>query len=109
MTVAATLGGPGRRTRVAESPAGCDFRVGGEGVRIRGRVGAPRENFVGWVYADPDGGEHHVVNCSIADLRLTVEGDGRPQAGLAVTGGATYELGMRERDHGMRIEPHPDG
>ena len=27
----------------------------------------------------------------------------------AVAGGAAYELGMRERDHGIEIQPHPDG
>ena len=28
---------------------------------------------------------------------------------LRVDGGATYELGMRERDHGIPIQPYPDG
>ena len=28
---------------------------------------------------------------------------------LTVAGGAAYELGMRERDHGMAIQPFPDG
>jgi hypothetical protein len=28
---------------------------------------------------------------------------------LALRGGAAYELGMRERDHGMEIQPFPDG
>jgi hypothetical protein len=79
-------------------------------MRVRGTVSAPRERFVGWVYADPDGGEHHTINCSIADMRLVVErpGEGRGWE-LVVEGGAAYELGMRERDHGMEIQPHPDG
>ena len=33
----------------------------------------------------------------------------RAQLELDVPGGAAYELGMRERDHGMAIQPHPDG
>jgi len=28
---------------------------------------------------------------------------------LRVPGAAAYELGMRERDHGIRIEDYPDG
>ena len=104
------LGGPRRRVEVDESPESCAFLIPGKGMRVRGTVSAPRERFVGWVYADPDGGEHHTVNCSIADMRLAVE---RPGGGasweLVVAGGAAYELGMRERDHGMEIQPFPDG
>jgi hypothetical protein len=72
-------------------------------------VSAPRERFVGWVYADPDGSEHHTVNCSIADMRLQVSRRGGAASELVVEGGAAYELGMRERDHGMAIRPDPDG
>ena len=104
------LGGPGRRIEVDEAPDSCAFQLTGKGLRVRGSVSAPRERFVGWVYADPDGGEHNTVNCSIADMRLVVErpGDGRRWE-LSVPGGAAYELGMRERDPGMAIQPHPDG
>ena len=106
------LGGPGRRVEVGESPDSCAFALGGAGgLRVRGTVSAPRERFVGWVYADPDGGEHNAVNCSICDMRLTVER--RSGAGgrweLAVSGAAAYELGMRERDHGIPLQPYPDG
>ena len=104
------LGGPGRRVTVDESPDSCAFLLSGKGMRVRGTVSAPRERFVGWVYADPDGGEHHTVNCSIADMRLAVERPGDDARWeLEVRGGATYELGMRERDHGMEIQPYPDG
>jgi hypothetical protein len=103
------LGGPGRKVEVDEAPDSCAFMLSGKGMRVRGTVSAPRERFVGWVYADPDGGEHHTVNCSIADMSLVVE---RSAGGrgwdLQVRGGAAYELGMRERDHGMEIQPHPD-
>jgi hypothetical protein len=90
------LGGPGRRADVHETAERCDFRLGGKGVRVRGVVRAPRKDFVAWVYEDPDGPEHHVVNCSIADMLLTVEREGRPPVELAVSGGAAYELGTRE-------------
>lgn len=105
------LGGPRRvrSTEVGESPERCDFVLTGEGITVQGTAGAGRERFVGWVYADPDGSEHHAVNCSIADMELAVSRPGRPPLTLAVRGGAAYELGMREHDHGMTIQPFPDG
>jgi hypothetical protein len=79
---------------------------------IKGEVGAPRERFVGWIYADPDGSEHNTVNCSIAQMRLTLQrtaSPAEPPIELTTAHGAAYELGMRERDHGMAIQPFPDG
>jgi hypothetical protein len=103
------LGGLGRRVQVREAPDRCDFVLPGAGVRVRGTVSAARKDIVGWVYADPDGSEHHTTNCSIADLRLTVERRGAAPTELVVSGGAAYELGMRERDHGIPVQPFPDG
>jgi hypothetical protein len=103
------LGGPGRKVEVNETPERCDFAIAGKGVRVRGEVTAARKDVVGWVYADPDGPEHNTVNCSIADLRLEVERGGAAPRELNVLGAAAYELGMRERDHGIPIQPYPDG
>jgi hypothetical protein len=103
------LGGLGRKAEVDEQPDRCAFALPGQDVRVRGQVQAERKDFVGWVYSDPDGGEHHTVNCSAADMRLEVHRAGRPPLELQVAGGAAYELGMREHDHGMEIEPFPDG
>jgi hypothetical protein len=103
------LGGPGRSVEIREAPDRCEFVLPGRGVRVRGTVEAPRKHVVGWVYADPDGSEHHTVNCSISDMRLVVERDGSAPAELVVQGSAAYELGMRERDHGIPIQPFPDG
>jgi hypothetical protein len=104
------LGGPGRRVDVDESPDSCAFLLPGKGMRVRGTVSAPRQRFVGWVYADPGGDEHHAVNCSTADMRLMVERRGGGAGWeLEMLRGAAYELGMRERDHGMEIQPSPDG
>jgi hypothetical protein len=97
-----------RRARVTEYPDRCTFRLSGRGVEVRGTVEAPRGRFVGWIYADPDGSEHHTVNCSIADMRLRVSRRGGASSELVVDGSAAYELGMRERDHGMVIQPDPD-
>ena len=60
-------------------------------------------------YADPDGGEHNTVNCSIADLDLEIERSGETPQQIRVSGSATYELGMRETNHGIAMQPFPDG
>jgi hypothetical protein len=105
------LGGPekARRTDVDERPERCVFALPGRGITVQGEVGAAREAFVGWRYADPDGSEHHTVNCSASDMQLTVSRPGEGARALTLKGGAAYELGMREHDHGMTIQPFPDG
>jgi hypothetical protein len=105
------LGGIARAygTEIDATPTACEFVIGGKRVTVRGSVEAPEQRLVGWVYADPDGGEHHTVNSSIADLELRVERPGHKHVRLRVTGGAAYELGMRETDHGIPIQPYPDG
>jgi hypothetical protein len=104
------LGGPRRGVVVHEAPERCSFALpGAGGLRVRGTVVAARKDVVGWVYADPDGSEHHTANCSIADMRVAVERADAALAELVVEGGAAYELGMRERDHGIPIQPYPDG
>jgi hypothetical protein len=100
---------PLRRALVTEYPDRCTFKLSGRSVELRGTVEAPRERFVGWVYADPDGSEHHAVNCSIADMRLSVGRGGGAASELVVAGAAAYELGMREHDHGIEVQPFPDG
>jgi hypothetical protein len=102
------LGGPGRKVEVDERPGTCDFQLAGKGVKVSGSVSAPPGCTVAWLYADPDGSEHNTLNCSIADMALTVERDGRPLE-LSLAGAAAYELGMRERDHGIELEPFGDG
>jgi hypothetical protein len=104
------LGGPAaaRRTEVHERPDGCSFTIPGRGVTVRGEVAAPAKDFVGWIYSDPDGSEHNTVNCSIAHMELTVEREGRPATVLTTAHGGAYELGMRDTDHGIPIQPFPD-
>ncbi len=105
------LGGFGkiRSASIRESPGECSFVLPGKDAVVRGRVSAPRKDFVGWVYADPKGPEHNTINCSVADLELTVERPGRPSRTLTLPAGAAYELGMRETDHGIPIQPYDDG
>lgn len=105
------LGGLGaiRSARIEEAPTACAFVLPGKDILVRGRVTAPQKDFVGWVYADPAGPEHNTVNCSVADLELTVERPGQPARELNLPGGAAYELGMRETDHGIPVQPYGDG
>ncbi len=105
------LGGFGRirEARIEESAGECSFVLPGEDLVVRGRVSAPKKDFVGWVYADPKGPEHHTINCSVSDLELTVERPAMKPLQLSLPAGAAYELGMREQDHGIPIQPYPDG
>jgi hypothetical protein len=105
------LGGLGaiRSAAIEAAPSACSFVLPGKDVLVRGRVSAPEKDFVGWVYADPKGPEHNTVNCSVADLELTVERPGLPKRELTLAAAAAYELGMRETDHGIPIQPYPDG
>jgi hypothetical protein len=96
-------------TKILEEPTSCRFQISGKGVRVRGRVGSEPHNFVAWVYADPKGPQHNTLNCSIADLELEVERDGAPPRRLQLAGAAAYEIGMRDTDHGIPLQPYPDG
>jgi hypothetical protein len=105
------LGGLGAgRLSVDESPAGCRMRLKGErGLVVEADVRAEPQTTAGWRYADPDGGEHDVINCSIARLELEAALAGGERRNLRTAHGGAYELGMRERDHGVPIAPFPDG
>jgi len=105
------LGGFGqiRGATIEASPGECSFVLPGKDIVVRGKVSAPRKDFVGWVYADPKGPEHHTINCSVSDLELTVERPALPARQLTLGAGAAYEFGMRETDHGIPIQPFPDG
>ena len=98
-----------RSTRVDEHPTHCGFELSGKGIKVRGQVASEARDFVAWVYADPVGPEHNTANCSICDLELEVERDGHVPRRLECVGAAAYELGMRETDHGLALQPYPDG
>lgn len=98
-----------RSTEVHERPTECSFALRGKGVKLTGRVNAPAKDFVAWIYADPVGPQHNTLNCSISDLALDVEIDGRAAERLTVSRGAAYEFGTRDSDHGIPLQPYPDG
>ncbi|TMK40906.1 MAG: hypothetical protein E6G56_05805 [Actinobacteria bacterium] len=103
------LGGlrPGA-SRVDEAPTRARFVLRGADVTVEGEVGSEARNFVGWTYANPAGGSHPTLHCSIADMRLAVTARGAPERSLTVRGGAAYELQLPETDHGIPIQPYPD-
>lgn len=105
------LGGFGHAygTELSERPDGCEFTLPGRNVNVKGRVGASPKDFVAWVYADPKGPEHNVLNCSISDLELKVERPDRRHARVEMAGVAAYELGTRDTDLGVPLQPYPDG
>jgi hypothetical protein len=100
-----------RGVHVRESPDGCELELpGGAGLALGARVHVPTESAAGWRYADPDGSEHDVVNCSIAKVELDVRtADGAATQTLTSAHGGAYELGMREHDHGVPLAPFTDG
>ena len=108
------LGGlRGRVRRVDESPSGCELALGGEdGLQLEVSVSVPPGTAAGWRYADPHGGAgHDVVNCSIAAISISVSLAGRAATSartLQSAHGGAYELGMRERDHGVPLAPFED-
>jgi hypothetical protein len=108
------LGGLGARgLKVAESPTRCSLTLGGEnGLTVEAHVDSPTMSSAGWRYTDPAGngppGEHDVVNCSVASLALNVRPRDKAAHTLHTAHGAAYELGMRERDHGVILAPFPD-
>ncbi|HKB50769.1 MAG TPA: hypothetical protein VKC63_05010 [Solirubrobacterales bacterium] len=105
------LGGFGqiREARIEESAGACTFVLPGKDIVVRGQVSAPKKDFVGWIYADPKGPEHNTINCSVSDLELTIDRPALPPLQLSLPAGGAYELGMREADHGVPLQPYPDG
>jgi hypothetical protein len=104
------LGGLGRvrGTHVDARPGALEAVLPGAGITLHVAVTAPLEQTVAFVYADPGGGEHHSLNCSIAAIHLRAERPGRPPLELATAHGGAYELGLRETTHGVPVQPFPD-
>ena len=105
------VGGLGARgLHVDERPDGARMKlVGRGGLALDAHVRVPDGAAAGWRYADPDGGEHDVVNCSIAALEIDAHLPGAERVALRTAHGCAYELGMRERDHGVTLAPFGDG
>lgn len=96
-------------TKIDEEPTSCRFQISGKDLKLTGRVSSDPRNFVAWVYADPKGPERNTLNCSISDLALEVTASGGAPRRLELAGAAAYEIGMRPGDHGIPVQPYPDG
>jgi hypothetical protein len=93
----------------ADASGGAVSVAGEAGTAVEIRVRVPPHAAAGWRYSDPRGGDHDVVNCSVSALELDVTLPGREPRRLRSAHGAAFELGMRERDHGVPIAPFGDG
>lgn len=105
------LGGIARApaTRVEARPTGARFRIPGDGASLEGKIEAPADHFVGWIYSNPGDGEHHAINSSVANLELRITRRADEQRRVHIPRSAVYEFGTRETDHGVEIQPFPDG
>ena len=97
-----------RAPQVSEEPTGASFELKGKGIALSGSVRAPAKDFVAWVYADPVGQRQHA---ELLDLgpRAARPLTARPSETLRVPGAAAYEFGTRDKDHGIPVQPYPDG
>lgn len=87
------LGGLGRRVTVVAEDDHCVLRLPGKHLTVIATAAAPIDAFVEWDYANPDGSEHRVINCSVADIRVRVERPGAEPVTLTGPHRAAYELG----------------
>jgi hypothetical protein len=102
------VGGTAARAHVHEHPTTLDLRVDSHDAKLRLTVHGNRGQTVVWRYADPDGHEHHVANCSIAELEAVVHPRGSTATVLRTAYGGAYELGAREAPPGLAVLPFPD-
>jgi hypothetical protein len=98
-----------RGLQVSETPAGCEVRIPGQGgLVVHAQATVPVASAAGWRYGDPGGGEHDVINCSVAGIELAIDVPGAERTTLRTSHGGVYELGLREHDHGVPIAPFSD-
>jgi len=89
------LGGLARRVAVDVAADRCALRIPAATATVTVTASAPSTAFAEWDYADPDRGHppHRVLNCSVADLAVTVARRGGAPVELRASGQAAYEWG----------------
>ena len=96
--------------RSTRSPTGCEFTLPGKSVNVKGRVSAPREGLRRLGLRRPRGAR--AQRAQLLDRRHRAAGSSGPARStreLELPGAAVYELGTRDTDHGMPLQPYPDG
>lgn len=93
-----------RATSVSERPTQAEVELGSTAGRVAVAVRSPADQTVAWVYSDPGRGQHHSLHCSIATMEIRIG-----SRSLQTTHGGCYELGVRETEHGVAVQPFPDG
>ncbi|HVL00505.1 MAG TPA: hypothetical protein VM553_11875 [Dongiaceae bacterium] len=79
------------------------FDTADQQVRIVGDIQAPRTHFVGLNYYNPPGGSHTCLNCKIANARLLVQENGRPDRVLQTVSRAAFEILTDDTSHGISV------
>lgn len=79
-----------------------DLDTAAGGTRVRARVSAPAQAFVGLNYYNPPGGIKHCLNTKIGACELTLSGADGTQV-LRTRDRALFEILTDERDHGIPI------
>lgn len=93
-----------RSTVVRERPTSAALSLSSSVGRVEVEVASPEHQTVAWIYSDPGGGQHHALHCSVATMRIALGA-----RVLETAHGGCYELGIRETDHGVPVQPFPDG
>ena len=105
------LGGlASRGVRVHEDAHGCSVGLTGRGgLSVAVRADIPEHGAVGWRYQDPAGGEHDVLNCSVAEMEIELSGAGARRVVLRTAHGGAYELGTLAGEAGQPASAFPAG
>lgn len=106
------LGGLGHipGVRVIAAPGRVEAIVPGQRVEIRVAAHANLEQTVAFEYAGvgPERDVRTVLHAGLAGVRLGVRRPSRSSAELATLAGGAYELGGRDLDHSVPLQPYPD-
>lgn len=98
----------GLRSKVHDEYTLCEMKLRSRSGELMIRVEAPEEQFIGFIYQDPDGRPHNTLNCSIADAEVLFKPRGGQPIELRSTGGASYEIGILEHTHPVQMAPFGD-
>jgi hypothetical protein len=96
-----------RGTRVELGPDGATITLTGAGATVTTTARVSLAASVGWEYADPAGGRHEVVNCSVAQQRVEVTEAGRTASYEPQVRGV-LEVGGDERAFAVDLQPYAD-